>query len=131
MSKPRIKVRSHRTTIVDYDYLEKLDGNQLQWLQTFSDEYYSGYFHKSKSPIHPTGLRKDCFNRNSKINRDLNNQNTPRSIEILGQDEILSTEASPEPQIMLKAQYGSLIEWIQSPHGNPMKGCAKDGSKDR
>lgn len=116
MTKPRIKVRSHRTTIVDYDYTEKLSRAELQWLQSFTEEYYCGYFRKGSEPIHPSGMRKDCFNRNSKINRDLNNQNTPRSIEVLEHDEALSTDSSPEVHTMVKTKYASLVDWMTSPN---------------
>lgn len=119
MTKSRIRVRSHREIIVDYDYIEKLEPSELHWLQTFSDEFYSGYFRAQTAPVHPSDLRRDCFSRNSKINRDLNNKNTPVSLETLPADEAVATEGGPEVETMLSVQYGSLIAWMQSSDDKP------------
>lgn len=72
-----------RKTYLDYDYLEKLTPEQLNWLDRFTDEYYGGGFEKengefTKDNLHKTdALRKDCYNRNNAQNRCIfNRQNS-------------------------------------------------------
>lgn len=56
----------------DYDYIDKLDPKEKEWLSKFTEEYLGARlngegkkFHKNKR------LRKDCFDRNNSRNRDI------------------------------------------------------------
>jgi hypothetical protein len=57
---------------IDYDYLEKLSFEELQFLHKFTEEFYCGKVKKGdKKAFHKTNRkRKECYNRNNAINRD-------------------------------------------------------------
>lgn len=63
-----------RTELLDYDYLHKLNAEELKWLNKFTEEYVNASIntvnprknlHKSKA------LKKDCYDRNNARNRDV------------------------------------------------------------
>jgi hypothetical protein len=79
---PRVNSRT-KFDKIDYDYLDKLTPDEMDWLNRFSGEYYSGDFKKEegsvrgdgkylKSCIHPTdaATRKECYDRNNHNNMD-------------------------------------------------------------
>lgn len=67
---------------IDYDYLSKLSEEDLEYLNKFSGEYYSGDFRKEEGAIRGDGKylednlhktkeeRKECYTRNNKRNVD-------------------------------------------------------------
>lgn len=58
-----------RKDLLDYDYLKKLNAEELEFLNQFTDEYYCANF--SGETIHPKELKKDCEKRNNDRNNDL------------------------------------------------------------
>ena len=70
---PKLNLKS-RTELLDYDYLNKLNKSELEWLNKFTEEYT----HASLDSKHPKKnlhknkkLRTDCYNRNNSRNRDV------------------------------------------------------------
>lgn len=79
---PRVNSRT-KQQYIDYDYLDKLTQAEMEWLNRFSGEYYSGDFKKEpgsvkgdgkylKDSIHSTdaATRKECYDRNNHNNMD-------------------------------------------------------------
>jgi hypothetical protein len=66
-------LRKNVRDYVDFDYLDKLSEAEKRWLHQFVEEYYCGKVKKNnKKTIHNTDkMRKECYNRNNAINRDL------------------------------------------------------------
>jgi hypothetical protein len=58
-----------RKDLLDYDYLKKLNAQELEFLNQFTDEYYCANF--SGETIHPKEYKKDCEKRNNDRNNDL------------------------------------------------------------
>jgi hypothetical protein len=58
-----------RKDLLDYDYLGKLNAEELAFLNQFTDEYYCANF--AGETIHPKELKKDCEKRNNDRNNDL------------------------------------------------------------
>lgn len=58
-----------RKDLLDYDYLGKLNAEELKFLNQFTDEYYCANF--SGETIHPREYKKDCEKRNNDRNNDL------------------------------------------------------------
>jgi hypothetical protein len=58
---------------VDQDYFHKLTPEEARWLDRFNREYHAGDIRKGDpKAIHKSDeLRKDCYYRNNKQNRDL------------------------------------------------------------
>lgn len=70
---------------VDYDYIKILlagaKGNNekyakeckeaLEFLDKFSEEYYTGYFNRDKESLHPKELEKECYSRVNSNKRDM------------------------------------------------------------
>lgn len=64
---------------VDQDYAHKLSAADRAWLDRFNREYHAGDLragdpksvHASLGPLFEYAMRKDCYARNNKQNRDL------------------------------------------------------------
>lgn len=64
---------------VDQDYAHKLSEGDRAWLDRFNREYHAGDMragdpknvHSSLGPLFEFALRRDCYARNNKQNRDL------------------------------------------------------------
>jgi len=69
---PNHQVRTRREYI-DYDYLKELNPEEYKFMQKFTDEYYGGAIRVGDDEsLHNTDeLRKDCYNRNNRQNRDI------------------------------------------------------------
>ena len=70
---PSLNLKS-RTELLDYDYLNKLDEKELEWLNKFTEEYVHANLdtEKPRSNLHNTkAMRKDCYDRNNARNRDV------------------------------------------------------------
>lgn len=65
----KTKATRARKDLLDYDYLKKLNAEELEFLNQFTDEYYCANF--SGETIHPKELKKDCEKRNNDRNNDL------------------------------------------------------------
>lgn len=56
----------------DFDYLEKLSEEELDFLNDFCREYYSAHFKKDGESLHKTDEEKrDCYGANNARNRDM------------------------------------------------------------
>lgn len=63
-----------RTELIDYDYLDKLDEKQLQWLNDFTEEEIIAAVDKNprKNRFNKTRKKvKECYQRNNARNRDV------------------------------------------------------------
>ncbi len=66
-----------RRELLDYDYLHKLNAEELKWLAQFTDEYVGGAVHKKNGRVmngylHSTNeLAKACYDANNKRNSDI------------------------------------------------------------
>lgn len=72
--KPQLGVSCKiRNDYADYDYVSKLDKNNLKFLKAFHREYYNADFqHKHSKPLHKTKtLKKKCYSSNNSRNRDV------------------------------------------------------------
>jgi hypothetical protein len=70
---PKVNLKS-RTELLDYDYLNKLDEKELEWLNKFTEEYVHANLNtkEPKKNLHRTKkMRIDCYNRNNSRNRDV------------------------------------------------------------
>jgi len=62
-----------RTDLLDYDYLHKLNKEELEFLNKFTGEYVNAGINKEdKTVLHKTKrLRKNCYDMNNARNRDI------------------------------------------------------------
>lgn len=61
-----------RRELNDYDYLDKLNPEQLEFLNKFQEEFVNATVAKDGSALHNTDeLRKDVYDRNNARNRDI------------------------------------------------------------
>jgi hypothetical protein len=70
------RVSKLKKDFLDYDYVNSLSNDEKKWLNKFTEEYYQGYFRKSRGKIrdslHKTdSQRRSCYNQNNANNRDL------------------------------------------------------------
>lgn len=78
---PNHQVRTRRE-FIDYDYVNQLSKEEIEFLKKFTDEYYGGgnfkrnedrTFNYSKN-AHKTDIeRRECYKRNARQSRDLYN----------------------------------------------------------
>jgi hypothetical protein len=59
--------------LIDYDYLDKLTPDMLEYLNQFTEEFVNASFDKNpRKNLHKSKrLRKDCYDRNNARNRDI------------------------------------------------------------
>lgn len=62
--------RGSKKELARVDYWHKLSESERAWLNQFNSEFITGRFSKNKASLHCGSLRKDCYNRNNRINRD-------------------------------------------------------------
>jgi hypothetical protein len=70
---PKVNLKS-RIDLLDYDYLNKLNEKELEWLNKFTEEYTHASLNTKnpKKNLHKTKkMRIDCYNRNNSRNRDV------------------------------------------------------------
>lgn len=61
-----------RIDLLDYDYLDKLNPKEKEWLAKFTEEYTHANFSHSGTKIHKKKAHKtDSYNRNNARNRDI------------------------------------------------------------
>jgi hypothetical protein len=67
---PNFNLKS-RTDLIDYDYLNKLNPEELAWLNKFTEEYVNAKLNKnSRKNLHnKKKLRSDCYSRNNRRNK--------------------------------------------------------------
>lgn len=62
---------------IDFDYLHKLNNDELKWLNDFMSEYLGGDFRNrgKDNALHNTPeLRRECYNYANRVNRDIYNR---------------------------------------------------------
>lgn len=68
---PRLNSRV-RQELIDYDYLDKLNPEELAWLNKFSGEYVNSSFNRDGNDLDESQEgRKASYDRNNARNRDL------------------------------------------------------------
>lgn len=97
---------------MDYDYLNKLNEEELEWLNKFTEEYVHASLDtkKPKKNLHKNKkLRIDCYNRNNSRNRDvltrgkvMNKLDTVDKIQSMGYEEEEKVHAAIDAKIYLK-----------------------------
>lgn len=61
-----------RTHLCDFDYVDKLNEKDKEWLNSFAEEYNNANFsHKGKTIQKKKKHRKDSYDRNNARNRDI------------------------------------------------------------
>lgn len=108
----------NRTELLDYDYIDKLNKKEKEWLNKFTEEYVNDVLDRNnlKNNLHNTeALKKDCDDRNNSRNRDILTRQ--KSAGILG---YLEEEA--EPAILVE---DSLIEKIDNSNAKNEKKTRK------
>lgn len=71
--KPELNLKT-RYDLIDYDYVNKLDENEKQWLNKFTEEYVNASLDTENidNNFHNTqDLKRDCYRRNNARNRDI------------------------------------------------------------
>lgn len=66
-----------RQELIDYDYLDKLNPKELEFLNKFTEEYVNDNMDRKnlKKNLHNTkALKKDCDDKNNSRNRDIFNR---------------------------------------------------------
>lgn len=96
-------LRKNVREFIDFDYIDQLSEEEKVWLNQFIEEYYCGKVKKGdKDALHKsTEARKDCYQRNNEINRDLYSicrtskdflGNTKFDLEVLGDESRTETK---------------------------------------
>lgn len=68
---PKLNLKS-RQDLIDYDYVNKLNDKEKDFLNKFSEEFINASFSAKGKPLHRTKkMRKDCYDRNNARNRDI------------------------------------------------------------
>lgn len=68
---PEFNLRS-RSDLIDYDYVDKLNDKDKEWLNSFTEEYTNANFnHKGKPIQKKKEYKKDSYDRNNARNRDI------------------------------------------------------------
>lgn len=84
----------------DYDYVDKLNPEEKEWLSKFTDEYLGANLSAPK-PLHKTkALRKDCYDRNNSRNRDVYNISKVSGALGYGEEVPERATANPEDEII-------------------------------
>ena len=71
--KPELNLKI-RYELIDYDYIDKLNPEEKEWLNKFTNEYVNDVLDRKnlKNNLHNTKeLKKDCDDRNNARNRDI------------------------------------------------------------
>lgn len=92
-----------RQDLIDYDYLNKLNEDEMDWLNKFSQEFIVATLDsKPKNNKHNTkALAKDCYDKNNSRNRDvLTRQKATGRIKYL--DDIIEKTQNPEDYLILQ-----------------------------
>lgn len=94
---PSVNIKNRQDEIDDMaSYAHLLSPEELQWLNSFSEEYVCNNFRHEGDVLHNTiSLKKDCSSRNNRRNKCLFNkkksQKALHSLEVL-YDEIKTSE---------------------------------------
>lgn len=96
---------------IDFDYLDKLNHNQKEWLSNFMEEYQSGNFkHKGKRLFKGKKRALECYGRNNSRNRDIFNH-LKAQFKLLRAEEYKSSVERP-PDLAPEAHENIIISLI-------------------
>lgn len=93
---PALKVKYSpkvRQELIDYDYLDQLKPEELDWLNKFSEEYINAKFNNDETDIDQTPEgRKASYDRNNARNRCLYSQLKVRRMndKLLNYDDVVN-----------------------------------------
>ena len=90
----RAAVRPYVKDFVDFDYLDQLSPEELEWLNKFSSEYYDDRFGKDGNNLHNREQRQACHRTSHARRRDIYNGYT--SFETTDTDEIEQTKSEED-----------------------------------
>lgn len=82
-----------RQEYIDYDYLDKLSGEEKNWLNKFSEEYINAKFNNDETDLDQTPEgRKAAYDRNNARNRCLYSQLKVRRMndKLLNIDDVIN-----------------------------------------
>ncbi len=82
-------VRLKTMWAVDYDYLEQLSMEELEWLGHFTNWFYHGSPHKAGDLAITPELRKQSYTRNNNAESDLYTRKTTILKDILNSKNIV------------------------------------------
>ena len=71
--KPELNLKT-RYDLIDYDYINRLNEEEKQWLNKFTEEYVNASLDSQniENNFHNTQeLKRDCYRRNNARNRDI------------------------------------------------------------
>ena len=125
-----LKSRQH---LIDFDYLDKLNPEELDWLNRFSEEYHGANFkHKGKIVQRKKAQRKNCTDMNNHRNNDVlvmtNVQGILSNITDTKDNDLI--DMNPE-QIAIAMQENALIEQQELDFPEKLKKKRSNTSKKR
>lgn len=90
------------TQLADQDYRRKLTPEENAYLTRFNREYYGGSIKKwDRKAIHKGAeLRRDCYNRNHCMRRDLWNAYQVPLSSLDTEDEVIATSSEVEDELI-------------------------------
>ena len=96
-----------RYELIDYDYLDKLNPEELAWLNKFTSEYTNADFRHSK-PLHRTKKkRRECYAANNARNRCIFTRN-----KACGQLEYLDAKNEEKNQHTINVPVDKVIKKV-------------------
>lgn len=75
-------LRGSRRELARVDYWHKLSESERDWLNKFNDEFVSGRFKSGEASLHSASGKRDCYNRNNRINRDITHKFREEDFEL-------------------------------------------------
>lgn len=99
----RVNIK-RRAELLDYDYLDKLNDEELAFLDKFNKEYIiASLAENNEDNLHNTPeLKKDCYDRNNARNRDILTKEKAKN-SLLYLEELISEETkNPEDELIKK-----------------------------
>lgn len=94
-----------RYELIDYDYLDKLGPDELEWLNKFTSEYTNADFRHTK-PLHKTKKRrKECYSANNARNRCIFTRN-----KACGQLEYLDSKNEEKSDHSMRIRLDKIIK---------------------
>lgn len=87
-----------RQEYLDYDYLDKLNKKELDWLNRFTEEYLGANFNHSGTKLHRSKeKRRELYNNNNSRNRCITSQSRAKGmLNMMGEESLTKYEKYQE-----------------------------------